>query len=271
MAPGISGLIVVLRCQRAQIQRQIDLKRSRPCLYRSRYFAAALRRENRRANPLRGGVAAAIAREVFRPALRTSAPAPAPSARRGGAHIRLRRSGLERRDSRNLSPVRRLSPRADAPTTSTRHEGLPRGRARGHGSRPAVAGARPRRKWPSSSTGSGEVARPVSRRSTRTTPPPQARNLPLVGATMSTTIPSGTDSEATPGELDAFAQNFFGFDSMAALWQFNWRPWQTALEGEFAYVSATWEFDLQAELHSRLLRWLPDVALASKPSLRRRA
>ena len=80
---------------------------------------------------------------------------------------------------------------------------------------------------------------------------------------MSTTIPSGTDSEATPGELDAFAQNFFGFDSMAALWQFNWCPWQPALEGAFAYVSATWEFDLQAELHSRLLRWLPDVALAS--------
>ena len=26
MAPGISGLVVVLRCQRAQIQRQIDLE-----------------------------------------------------------------------------------------------------------------------------------------------------------------------------------------------------------------------------------------------------
>ena len=77
---------------------------------------------------------------------------------------------------------------------------------------------------------------------------------------MSTTIPSGTDSEATPVELDAFVQNFFGFDSMVALWQSNV---PTAVEDAFAYVSATWEFDLQAELHERYLRWLPDVALAS--------
>ncbi|CAH0380417.1 unnamed protein product [Pelagomonas calceolata] len=78
---------------------------------------------------------------------------------------------------------------------------------------------------------------------------------------MSTTIPSGTDSEATPGELDAFAQNFFGFDSMAALWQFNWCPWQPALEDAFAYVVATWEAESQAEFHSWCLSWLPDAAL----------
>ena len=60
---------------------------------------------------------------------------------------------------------------------------------------------------------------------------------------MSTTIPSGTDSEATPVDLDAFALNFFGVDSLEALWQSNVRPWQTAVEGAFAYVSATWEAD----------------------------
>ena len=67
MAPGISGLVVVPRCQRAQIQRQIDLKRSRPCLYRSRYFTAARRRENRRANPPRGRSGGYITRETGKP------------------------------------------------------------------------------------------------------------------------------------------------------------------------------------------------------------
>ena len=50
---------------------------------------------------------------------------------------------------------------------------------------------------------------------------------------MSTTIPSGTDSEATPGELDAFAQNFFGFDSLEALTEYVRGP---PVFGKFACI-----------------------------------